>query len=220
MQIALLVDNSQAAERYIRDYREALPAFISALHGRRAGRGQAPDRPHRARRAADDPHRLHERSRRAIQKAIDRVFHSSGSGAYLLDGIIETSQGITKRGNPRPVIVAIITEGPELSDRHFRQVLEPLRTSGAAFHIVTVGTPQQHATTTGSMVLDVGPKQSGGSLSTILVGHGAARPAEAARGRAHAPVPRHLRAPEPPDSARTGHRDVEAAGLGAPRHGD
>ena len=31
MQVALLVDNSQAAEPYIRDYREALPAFIAAL---------------------------------------------------------------------------------------------------------------------------------------------------------------------------------------------
>jgi hypothetical protein len=33
MQVAVMVDNSQAAERYIRDYREALPAFISALLG-------------------------------------------------------------------------------------------------------------------------------------------------------------------------------------------
>jgi len=31
MQIALLVDNSQAAEGYIRDYREALPAFVAAM---------------------------------------------------------------------------------------------------------------------------------------------------------------------------------------------
>ena len=36
----------------------------------------------------------------------------SGSGTYLLDGLIETSQGLTKRGSPRPVIVAITTEGP------------------------------------------------------------------------------------------------------------
>src|SRR5690242_6905641 len=31
MQIALLVDNSQAGEQYTRDYREALPAFIQTI---------------------------------------------------------------------------------------------------------------------------------------------------------------------------------------------
>ena len=31
MQIALLVDNSEAAEPYIRDYREAIPAFVAAM---------------------------------------------------------------------------------------------------------------------------------------------------------------------------------------------
>ena len=97
------------------------------------------------------------------------MFAASGSGAYLLDGIIEVSQGITKRSAPRPVIVAIVTEGPELSDRHFRQVLEPLRTSGAALHVVLLGAPRNMEDDR-NMVLDMGPKQSGGSLSTILVG--------------------------------------------------
>jgi hypothetical protein len=168
MQIAILVDNSQAAERYIRDYRDALPAFVSALTADQ----QAPakheialvalaERPTILTDYTSDPGR--------IQKAIDRVFSSSGSAVYFLDGIIEVSQGITKRSNPRPVIVAIVTEGPDLSDRHYRQVLEPLRTSGAALHIVTLGTPRNMEDDR-NMVLDAGPKQSGGSLSTILVG--------------------------------------------------
>jgi hypothetical protein len=59
----------------------------------------------------------------------------------MLDAIIETSNGILKRGSPRPVIVAIATGGPELSDRPYTQVLERLRASGAALHIVTVGGP-------------------------------------------------------------------------------
>jgi hypothetical protein len=66
---------------------------------------------------------------------------------YFMDGVIEISQGITKRSNPRPVIVAIITEGPDLSNRHFRQVLDPLRTAGAALHIVTIGSPRTWKTT-------------------------------------------------------------------------
>ena len=168
MQIAILVDNSQAAERYIRDYREALPAFVGALTSdEQASRKHEValialgERPTILTDYTTDPAR--------IQKAIDRVFHSSGSAVYFLDGIIETSQGITKRGNPRPVIVAIITEGPDLSDRHYRQVLEPLRTAGAALHIVNLGTPRNMEDDR-NMVLDAGPKQSGGSFSTLLVG--------------------------------------------------
>ena len=168
MQVAVMVDNSQAAERYIRDYREALPAFISALLGDEQVNGKHEialialgERPTILSDYTSDAARL--------QKATDRVFHSSGSAVYFMDGVIEISQGITKKNNPRPVIVAIITEGPDLSSRHFRQVLDPLRTAGAALHIVTIGTPRNMEEDR-SMVLDMGPKQSGGSLSTILVG--------------------------------------------------
>jgi hypothetical protein len=48
-------------------------------------------------------------------------------------------------------------------------VLDPLRTAGAALHIVTLGTPRNMEDDR-NMVLDSGPKQSGGSFSTILVG--------------------------------------------------
>jgi hypothetical protein len=167
MQIAVLVDNSQAAERVIRDYRDALPAFVSAILADATGAKHdiaivsLAERPTILTDYTSDPAR--------IQKAIDRVFSSSGSAVYFLDGIIEVSQGITKRSNPRPVIVAIITEGPDLSNRHFRQVLDPLRTSGAALHIVTIGTPRNMEDDR-NMVLEMGPKQSGGSFSTILLG--------------------------------------------------
>ena len=168
MQIAILVDNSQAAERYIRDYRDALPAFITALTADQQASGKHEialvalgERPTILTDYTSDPAR--------VQKAIDRVFSASGSAVYFLDGIIEVSQGITKRSAPRPVIVAIITEGPDLSERHYRQVLDPLRTSGAALHIVTLGTPRNMEDDR-NMVLDAGPKQSGGSMNTLLVG--------------------------------------------------
>lgn len=168
MQIAILVDNSEAAERYIRDYRDALPAFVSALTADAQVSGKHEialialgERPTILADYTTDPAR--------VQKGIDRVFAVSGSAVYFLDGVIETSRGIIRRGNPRPVIVAIITEGPDLSERHYRQVLEPLRTSGAALHIVTLGAPRNMEDDR-SMVLDSGPKQSGGSFNTLLVG--------------------------------------------------
>ncbi len=168
MQVAILVDNSQAAERYIRDYREAIPAFISALTA-----DQQPGSKHEIALVAlgERPTILSDFTvePERVLKATQRLFAANGSGTYFLDGIIEVSQGITKRSAPRPVIVAIVTEGPDLSNRHFRQVLDPLRVSGAALHIVILGTPS-NLSEDRSMVLDEGPKKSGGSFSTLLLG--------------------------------------------------
>jgi len=93
----------------------------------------------------------------------------SGSGTYLLDAIIEVSQGILKRHSPRPVMIAIATEGPELSDRPFAAVLDPLRDSGAAFHAVIIGLPQNRSHDR-AVVLDGGTRESGGRYENLLTG--------------------------------------------------
>jgi hypothetical protein len=166
MQIALLVDNSAAAEPYIRDYREAIPAFVAAMTDPAGPRHQISlialaERPTIFTEYTNDPGLL--------QKGVGRLFSMTDSGTYLLDGIIETSQGISKRRSPRPVIVAITTEGPELSDRQFQQVLEPLKTAGAAFHVMIVGRPT-NVSHDRSVVLDQGTRDSGGRYDTILTG--------------------------------------------------
>jgi hypothetical protein len=166
MQIALLVDNSEAAESLIRDYREALPAFIDAMTDPAGPKNEITlialgERPTILTPYTSDP--------AVLRKGVQRIFSLSGSGTYLLDGLIETSQGITKRGSPRPVIVAITTEGPELSDRHYDQVLTPLKASGAAVYVVVVGRPinQDHDR---AVVLDQGPRDSGGRYESVLIG--------------------------------------------------
>jgi hypothetical protein len=169
MQIALLVDNSQAAEPYVRDLREALTAFITAL-------------------GTDPSHATHQVAvitigeRPTINtdyttdlataiKGAQRIFATPGSGAYLLDGIIETSKGIQKRSSPRPVIVAVITPGVDLSDRPYQSVLEPLEASGAALHVLVVGRPVTDDQDR-MMVLDLGTSDTGGRYDTVLTGTG------------------------------------------------
>lgn len=166
MQIALLVDNSQASEPLIRDYREALPAFIKAMIEPGGPRNEIAlialaERPTILSAYTSDPAEL--------LKGVGRVFSLSGSATYLLDGILETSQGMVKRASPRPVIVAITTEGPELSDRHFEQVLTPLKNSGAALHIVSIGRPSNMEQDR-SVVIDQGTRESGGRYDSILMG--------------------------------------------------
>lgn len=165
MQIALLVDNSQASDPFIRDYREALPAFITAMTDPEGPRNEIAlialaDRP-----TIFTPYTT---SRTELLKGVNRIFSMPGSATYLLDGLIETSRGISKRNSPRPVIVALTSEGPELSDRYYEQVLDPLKESGAACHIVTIGRPinQEHDR---AVVLDRATKETGGRWDTLLI---------------------------------------------------
>jgi hypothetical protein len=169
MQIALLVDNSQAAESNIRFYRDGLPAFISGLL---ADTDFGENRNQVALIAvAERPTILadYTADEAVLMKGVDRLFAMSGSGSYLLDGIIETSRGITKRQSPRPVIVAITTEGPELSDRHFNDVLPPLREAGAALHVIVLGVWSNQSPDR-SYVIDVGPRETGGSRINLALG--------------------------------------------------
>ena len=134
MQIALLVDNSQAAARlHPRLSGTALPAFVDGADGPAGVKNQVAIIAHR--RAADDPHRLHHRPGASSSKGVDRLFALPGSGTYLLDGIIETSQGFKKREAARPVIVAITTEGPGVERPALRAGARAARASGAALHV-------------------------------------------------------------------------------------
>jgi hypothetical protein len=168
MQIAILVDDSQAAEPFIRDYRVALTDFITTMtepleSGARNEIALIS--------LADRPTILSEytRDREALLKGVSRIFATMGSGTYLLEGIIETSRGIMRRGSRRPVIIAITAEGYEFSNRHYNQVLEPLRLSGAALYVVIMGRRVNNAHDR-AVVLDEGPRDTGGRLETLLTG--------------------------------------------------
>jgi len=167
MQIALLVDNSQAADPYTRDYREALPAFINAIAADENGARHQIAIITLAERPTINTDYTFDMAQAV--KGAQRIFSMPGSGAYLLDGIIETSQGIVKKGFTRPVLIAITAQGPEMSDREYMTVLERLRESGAAFHAIMLGTPRNNHYDR-SVVLDMGTKDTGGRNDTLLTG--------------------------------------------------
>jgi hypothetical protein len=169
MQIALLLDNSQSADPYVRDLREAATAFITAIGNDPTGAkhqvavitiGERPT--------------INTDATTNLEQAVkgaQRIFATPGSGAYLLDGIIETSRGFKKREATHPVIVAVTTAGVDLSDRPYQSVLEPLRESGAAFHVLVLGRPITD-TQDRMMVLDLGTRDTGGRYDLVLTGTG------------------------------------------------
>jgi hypothetical protein len=131
LQVALLVDNSVAMRAQISQLRRAVIAFIDAT------RSDVPlalitlaERPTIAVSYTND--------RMALRKAANAIF-SYDAGNYLLDGIAETSQGLTKRTMWRSAIAVITGLGPELSYRQYTEVLRFFRDGGASLHVLQLG---------------------------------------------------------------------------------
>jgi hypothetical protein len=166
MQIAVLVDNSQAARSYIRDIRVGVEGFVTEmLNGTKHEVSIIA--------LAERPTILADISsdREKALKGVNRIFEQSASGMYLLDGIVETSQGFKKREAQRPVIVAVATEGPEFSSRRWEDVLKPLTDVGATLHVIVLGLPSNDISEDArnrASVLDEGPRRSGGRRTSLL----------------------------------------------------
>jgi hypothetical protein len=170
MQVAVLVDTSQAARDAIAHIRQALPPFAAELtsanvNGKKSevaiiGIGE---RPTILSEYSTDP--------RQVQKGIDRIWSLTQSGMYLLDGIIEVSQGLKKREAARPVLVAITTSGPEFSNRHHDQVIAPVKSIGAALHVLALGQPDTSLSQESrerALVFDLGTRETGGAYEQVL----------------------------------------------------
>ena len=171
MQVAVLVDTSDVARSQIPYLRDAVPAFVNTLISGGA-RNQVTivgfgDRPTIL---AD-----YTSNGADLKKATDRIWATPMSGPYLLDAILEVSEGITKRELSRPVIVAFAAEGQELSYRHDDQVLDRLRKSGAQLYVLMLGTPYssiKDEARSRDIVISRGPDDSGGRREQILTGLG------------------------------------------------
>ena len=134
LDIVLLVDDSQAATNAIPYLRDGLTRFAKQLSGK-ASIGLVT--------IGERPTSVVERTKdvATLQKGISRLFARPGSGAYLLEAILDTSRGFQKRDTERPVIVAIATEGVEFSNQPYERVLDALYESGATLHVLMVGSP-------------------------------------------------------------------------------
>ena len=170
MQIALLVDTSQTARNSIADIRRALPPFVTALTNPNEN-GAKNEVALIAFGERPTIFTDYTTSSADLQKGINRIWSQQGSGAYLLDALLEVTQGFKKREATRPVIVAIAEEGPELSYRHYEQVLDAIRAAGAPVYVLMVGSPWNDLSDEGrsrSIVLDRGPTESGGQRDQVL----------------------------------------------------
>ena len=134
LHIAVLVDTSQAMEEHMLDVRTALRGFFKQMGGTHnialIGLGERPT-------VLSD----YTTDAARLDKAIGSVFSRSGSGTYILDGIVEASQGLQRRKAARPHIIVYAARGPEFSERSHQSVLDALRESGATLHTLMLNRP-------------------------------------------------------------------------------
>jgi VWFA-related protein len=165
--IAILVDNSQAAEPHIPDLRTALQAFVERMT--KAGHQVA------VIGLADRPTVLSDYSTSTSQalKGVTRLFAQAGSGTTLLDAIHETSKGLQKRESERRAMLVITTEGTDFSTPNHTRAIDAIRASGASFSALVLTRPGGGDLTTDEarsrgIVLDQGPRESGGRYAQLL----------------------------------------------------
>ena len=164
LDLVVLIDDSAAATEATTHLRDGLVAMLERLHGK----AQISLMTH-----GDRPTMLapFTRDTADLQQKVRRIFPRSGSGAYLLDALMEASVSLAKRNAERPVIVAITFEGVEYSNRNDQPVLDALQKSGAALHVVAVGSPSsslEDEMRNRNMVIAEGTSRTGGRRDQVL----------------------------------------------------
>lgn len=130
-QIAVLVDTSEAAARATRDFRAGLSAFFDAMH----------EGNEISLISFGGPPRILVRSTTSLanlQDGLGGVFGFAQSASYLLDAMAQAAEGFARRASPRPVLVALTTEGVDYSNVRSRRVFDRVRESGAAVYTLLV----------------------------------------------------------------------------------
>lgn len=164
--IALLVDTSQALNNQVADVRKGIEAFIARMREQAqisiVGLG-------------DRPTILADYSNKAdaLAKGVGLIFPIAGAGAYTLDAVAEALKGIKQRKPERSAIVVIWAGGREFSNQYYETVLEELAARGAALHVITIGSgvPPDSRTTEGrnrESLFDRGTAATGGRRTNIL----------------------------------------------------
>ena len=165
LDIALMIDNSQATADEITFIRDGVSRFVAAMDGehRIAILGLA-ERPTVFVQYTTDKTQL--------ATAAGRLFSIAGSGMTLLDALYETSRGLRRRDSLRAAFIPVVTDGTEFTNRYSKDLVKELRESGVALHTVAIGRfpySDEHAIRERSFLLDDGPKATGGQRIQLLV---------------------------------------------------
>jgi hypothetical protein len=173
MDIALMVDTSAITASAVVDMREALKSFAAAIWAK-SPESQIALYTFGERPALDSDF---SSSAVALNRRLDRLFSSSGSGAYFVDAVVDVASVLAKRKSARPVMVAYVDEnGPDFSNRRHDHASDAVAASRASLWTVTrqgfgnSGTTQEGRER--SMVIGDVTTRSGGRGTIVFDGSG------------------------------------------------
>jgi VWFA-related protein len=168
LQIVLLVDDSQAMNAALQPMREGLTKFVEKMQGHaEIGIVTVGERSTSLVQPTTDLN--------ALKRGITRIFARPGSGAYMLDGIQDVSQGFQRREAERPHIIGITMDTVEFSNLQWQMVLKTLNASGATLHMLSLGMPSSSMSDEMrnlNQTIAEGTKDTGGRRDQVLATSG------------------------------------------------
>ena len=168
LQIVLLVDDSQAMNQALQPMREGLTKFVEKMQGHaEIGIVTVGERSTSLVQPTTDLN--------ALKRGITRIFARPGSGAYMLDGIQDVSQGFQRREAERPHIIGITMDTVEFSNLQWQMVLKTLNASGATLHMLSLGMPSSSMSDEMrnlNQTIAEGTKDTGGRRDQVLATSG------------------------------------------------
>jgi VWFA-related protein len=165
MQIALLLDDGgpslgavrQAAGEFVERLQRKAEFSLTTTGGQ----------PQTRVRSTDDP--------RQIYGALEKTFANAAPTTHVLDAILQSARDFVRGRAVRPVIVAIVAEGEELSDVHADVVLQAVQQSRAMFYYIGLGRPvtsgtrpSEYESVQRNIVIGSAPRNSGGRSEQVL----------------------------------------------------
>jgi VWFA-related protein len=166
IEIALLVDTSQALGSQVNDVRNALEAFIARMRPQAqisiVGLGDRPT-----------IYTDYTNSAEQLASGVGRIFPIQGAGAYTLDAVGEVLKGLEKRKPERSAVVVLWVGGLEFGTGAYQPLIDGLKAAGTSLNVVVVGTqtPADIRTTEGrdrELLFDRGTAETGGRRENVL----------------------------------------------------
>ena len=166
IEIALLVDTSQALGSQVNDVRKGLETFIARMRPQAQisliGLGDRPTI------YAD-----YTNSEEQLARGVGFIFPVQGAGAYTLDAVEEVLKGFEKRKPERSAVVVVWAGGREFSTGMYQPLIDGLKARGTALHVVAIvaRTPPDTGTTEGrnrELLFDRGTTDTGGRRENII----------------------------------------------------
>jgi hypothetical protein len=164
--IALLVDTSQALNNQVSDVRKGLEAFIAAMRPQAQisiiGLGERPT-----------IYTDYTNSAEQLTKGVGRIFAIQGAGAYVLDAVQEVLKGLDERKPERSAVVVVYAGSREFSNTGYENLIDGLKARGTSLQVLTIGAgaPPDVQTTEGrnrELLFDRGTTETGGRRENVL----------------------------------------------------